>query len=69
MGFLDTEGQVGVVEFVVAYPQAVARLAGVDGIGAVGEGVAHGLEGAGGGEQFGAVHGAARGVWRTGARF
>ncbi len=34
------------VEFVVAHPQAVARLAGVDRVGIIGEGVAHGLEAA-----------------------
>ncbi|MNE53030.1 hypothetical protein D3C80_1477300 [compost metagenome] len=53
MRLLDAQGQVGMVEFVVAHPQAVARLAGVDRVGAIGKGVAHGLEGAGGGQQFG----------------
>ncbi|KWV87703.1 hypothetical protein PFLmoz3_02640 [Pseudomonas fluorescens] len=53
MGFLDAEGQVGVVELVIAHPQAVARLAGVDRVGTVGEGVAHVFQGAGGSEQFG----------------
>ncbi len=57
MGFLDAQGQVGVVEFVVAHAQAVARLAGVYRIGAVGEGVAHVFQGAGGGEQFGCEDG------------
>ncbi len=52
MGFVDAGGQIGVVEFVVAHPQAVARLAGVDGVGAVGEGVAHAFQRAGGAEQF-----------------
>ncbi|MNR54114.1 hypothetical protein D3C85_1742460 [compost metagenome] len=69
MGLGDAQGQVAVVEFIVAHPQAVARLAGVDGIGAIGEGIAHGLEGTGGGEQFGTVHGAPRGIGTTGARF
>jgi|GEM_PF-4301834 len=41
------------VEFVVAHPQAGARLAGVDRVGIIGEGVAHGLEAAGRGQQFG----------------
>ncbi|MNH28658.1 hypothetical protein D3C79_888430 [compost metagenome] len=52
MGLLDAQRQVGMVEFVVAHPQAVAGLAGVDRVGAVGECIAHGLEGAGGGQQF-----------------
>ncbi|MNT20341.1 hypothetical protein D3C72_1556470 [compost metagenome] len=52
LGFLDAESQVGVVELVIAHPQAVARLAGIHRIGAVGEGVAHVLQGAGRGEQF-----------------
>ncbi|MCY1536248.1 hypothetical protein D9M68_716960 [compost metagenome] len=55
MGLVDTERQVGVVEFVVAHPQAIARLPGVDRIGAVGEGKAHVLQGAGGRQQFGRV--------------
>ncbi|MNJ30470.1 hypothetical protein D3C77_250690 [compost metagenome] len=53
LGFLDAEGEVGVVEFVVAHAQAVARLAGIHRVGAVGKGVAHVLQGAGRGEQFG----------------
>ncbi|MNV45683.1 hypothetical protein D3C71_1374890 [compost metagenome] len=55
----NAEGQVGMIEFVVAHPQAVARLAGVHRIGAIGEGVTHVFQGAGGGEQFGSneVHG------------
>ena len=44
-------------EFVVAHAQAVARLAGVDGVGAKIEGGAHHFKRAGGGEQFGAVRG------------
>jgi hypothetical protein len=50
---LDAKGQVGVIEFVIAHPQAVARLAGVHRIGSVGEGITHVFQGAGGGEQFG----------------
>ncbi|MNT33888.1 hypothetical protein D3C72_1698360 [compost metagenome] len=53
MGLGDTQGQVGVVEFVVAHPQAVPRLPGIDRIGTVGKGVAHVLQGAGRGQQFG----------------
>ncbi len=49
----DAQRQVGVVEFVVAHPQAVARLAGVDRIGAISEGVTHVFQGAGGGEKLG----------------
>ncbi|MNJ54360.1 hypothetical protein D3C77_497960 [compost metagenome] len=52
LGFFDAEGQVGVIELVVAHPQAVARLTGIHRIGAIGEGVAHVLQGAGRGEQF-----------------
>ena len=50
--FTNAEGQVGVIEFVIAHAQAVARLAGVHGIGAIGEGITHVFQGAGGGEQF-----------------
>jgi hypothetical protein len=42
-----------VVEFVVAHPQAVARLAGVHRIGAVGEGITHVFQGAGGASSSG----------------
>ena len=52
LGLANAKGQVGVIEFVVAHPQAVARLAGVHRIGAVGEGISHVFQGAGGGEQF-----------------
>ncbi|MNE89530.1 hypothetical protein D3C80_1869420 [compost metagenome] len=55
VGLGDAGGEIGVVELVVAHPQAVAWLAGVDGIGAIGEGVAQAFQGAGGGEQFGLV--------------
>ncbi|MNE37562.1 hypothetical protein D3C80_1314170 [compost metagenome] len=41
------------IEFIVAHAQAVARLPGVNGVSAVGEGIAHVLQRAGGGEQFG----------------
>ncbi len=67
MGLLDAQRQIGMVEFVVAHPQAVARLAGIDRIGTIGEGVAHGLEGAGRGQQFGLGkrgHGRTRGKRR-----
>src|SRR5690606_124553 len=67
MRFVDAQRQVGVVELIVAHPQAVARLPGIHGVGAIGEGVAHGLEGPGGREQFGAKdagHGKEPG-WRT----
>lgn len=57
LGFLDAEGEVGVVELVIAHPQAVARLPGVDGIGTVGKGITHVFQGAGGGEQFGGDNG------------
>lgn len=53
MRLLDAQCQVGVVEFVVAHPQAVARLAGIDRVGTISERVTHGLEGAGRGQQFG----------------
>jgi len=57
---VDAELEIGMVELVVAYPQAVARLPGIHRVGTVGEGVAHGFQGAGRGQQFGAqgrVHG------------
>ncbi|MCY1177391.1 hypothetical protein D9M73_176970 [compost metagenome] len=68
LSLANTEGEVGVVEFVVAHPQAVARLAGVHGIGAIGEGITHVFQGAGGGEQFwrGEVHGGVGRKSRTG---
>src|SRR5690606_3523126 len=47
-----------VVEVVLAHAQTVARLTGVDRIGAIGKGKAHGLERAGRSQQFGSlVHG------------
>ena len=52
LGLVNAEGEIGVIEFVVAHPQAVARLTGVHRIGAVGEGITHVFQGAGGGEQF-----------------
>ena len=52
LGLGDAEREVGVIEFVVAHPQAVARLAGVHRVGAVGEGITHVFQGAGRGEQF-----------------
>jgi len=52
---------VEVVELVVAHAQAVARLTGVDGVGAIGEGVTHAFVAAGGREQFG-FHGRGRGM-------
>ncbi|CAD5378160.1 hypothetical protein OF001_U290019 [Pseudomonas sp. OF001] len=70
VGLVDAQLEVGVVELVVAHPQAVARLPGVHRVGAVGEGVAHAFQRAGGGEQFGTEgggHGAAdsQGVGKT----
>ncbi len=56
VGFVDAERQVGMVELIVTHPKAVTRLAGVDRIGAVGEGIAHVFQGAGGGEQLGGDH-------------
>jgi hypothetical protein len=47
-------------ELVVAHAQAVARLAGVDGVGAEGEGGAHHRQRTGGGEQFGRNRGGGR---------
>ncbi|MNF54215.1 hypothetical protein D3C84_356390 [compost metagenome] len=52
LGLANAEGQVGVIELVVTHPQAVARLPGIDRVGAVGEGIAHVFQGAGRGEQF-----------------
>ncbi len=52
--FINAQTQVGVIELVVAHAQAVARLPGIDRVGAVGKGVAHGFQGAGGRQQFGA---------------
>ena len=57
MRLADTQRQVGVVELVVAHAQAVARLASIDRIGTVGEGVAQGLEGAGGASSSGLAGG------------
>ncbi|MCY1385007.1 hypothetical protein D9M69_733270 [compost metagenome] len=48
LGLGNTQGQVRMVEFIVAHPQAVARLAGIHRIGTVGEGIAHVFQGAGG---------------------
>ncbi len=53
LGLFDANSQVGVVEFVVAHPQAVARLACVHRVGAIGKGVTHVFQGAGRGEEFG----------------
>ncbi len=44
------------IEIVVAHTQRVARHTGVDRIGAVGDGVAQVLKGAGGSQQFGGFH-------------
>ncbi|MNE33047.1 hypothetical protein D3C80_1266910 [compost metagenome] len=52
LGLFDAQRQVGVVELIVAYAQAVARLAGIDCVGAIGESVTHVLQSAGWGEQF-----------------
>ncbi len=61
MGLGDALGQAGMVELVVAHPQAVARLPGIDRIGAIGEGVAHVLQGAGRGQQLGGSDGQGHG--------
>ena len=53
MRLVDPQRQVGVVELVVAHPQAVAWLAGIHRVGAIGEGIAHVAQGAGRGKQFG----------------
>jgi hypothetical protein len=60
MGLVDAELEVGMVELVGAHPRAVARLSRIDGIGALGERVTQGFEGAGRGQQFsiGGRHGA-----------
>ena len=55
MGLVDADGQVLLEKVVVAHPQAVAGQSRVDGVGAVGEGVAGILEGARGGEQLRSV--------------
>ena len=48
--------QVVVGEFVAAHAQGIARRARVNGIRAVGEGIAHGFHGAGGGKEFDVSH-------------
>ena len=53
----DALVQVIELEIVVAHAQRVARLAGIDRIRAIGEGVTHVLEGARGGQQFRGLHG------------
>ena len=55
--FADAVFQVVVGEFVAAHPQGIARRARVNGIRAIGEGVAHGFQGAGGGKEFDVSHG------------
>jgi hypothetical protein len=60
--FGDGSGQrVEIAEGVVAHAQAVARLAGIDGIGAVGEGRAQHRQRTGRSEQFGSAVGAKQG--------
>ena len=39
-------------EVVVAHAQAIARLAGIHGVSAIGKGIAHIFQGAGGAKQF-----------------
>ncbi len=57
MGLVDARGQgFQVFELVVAHPQAVAGLACVDRVGAIGKGVTHIAQAASGGKQF-AWHG------------
>ena len=41
MGFIDPDGEVGMVKFVVTHAQAVARLAGIDSISAIGKSITH----------------------------
>ena len=53
---VDAGLQVFVVELVAAHAQGVTRRARIDGIRAVGKGVAHGFQGAGRGEEFGVSH-------------
>ncbi len=55
--FADAVFQVVVGKFVAAHPQGIARRARVNGIRAVGEGVAHSFQGAGGGKEFDVSHG------------
>ncbi len=52
MGFVDPQLEILVVEFVIAYAQGVARLARVDGIRAIGEGVTHIFQRSRRGEEF-----------------
>ena len=52
----DAVFQVVVGEFVAAHAQGVARRTRIDGIRAVGESVAHGFHGAGGGKEFNVSH-------------
>ena len=49
VGLAIPQARFSAMEVVVAHPQAVARHAGIDGIGAVGEGIAQVLNGSGGG--------------------
>ncbi len=65
MGFVDALRQILVVEFVVAHPQAVARLAGVNRIGAIGEGVTHVFQRSGRGEKFRCKHSVSRSDFRS----
>jgi len=53
VGFLDANLNLLDAKFIVARAQAVARLSGVDGVGAKIEGGAHALKRAGGQKKFG----------------
>jgi len=53
VGLGDPNSQVGVVEFVVTHPQAIAWLACVHRVGTISEGITHVFQGAGWGEKFG----------------
>ena len=57
VGFIDAELQIFVIEFVVTHAQRVARLAGINGIGAIGESVTHILQRSRRGEEFWFKHG------------
>ena len=48
--------QVVVGEFVATHPQGIARRTRINGICAIGKGVAHGFHGAGGGKEFDVSH-------------
>src|SRR5690606_12335738 len=49
----DPQRQVGMVELVVAHPQAIAWLTGIHRVSAIGEGIAHVFQGTGRRQQLG----------------